>query len=329
MKYVITYFPGFRKAALNETKKADGVFVRDLARNLSIVEFEEALPKDPIFIRHIMPINATSNTVGGVSVVFEKVKEITNLSSGDNFSVQCRLIGGYDFSAKDVEVKIGTHFDELGAVPCFSDYGLVGDDDVFVISVLAVDNELFCGFSRAADNYNFHSDEYRLLSRGSGREISRAENKLKEAIHKFKINITGEGFALDCGASPGGWSKVLADYGFTVYAVDPGDLKPELLENPRIKHFKAKIQDLEFGEKFELAVNDMNIEPQLTAEIMNVLAHNLEADARAVVTLKLPFSDIGRSIDESLEILDKNYELLALKNLTHNRQEVTAYLRRK
>ena len=73
----------------------------------------------------------------------------------------------------------------------------------------------------------------------------------------------------------------------------------------------------------------MNVDPQITAKIMCDLADKLENDGIAVITLKLPFYDVDRSLGESLEILRKRYDVEAVKSLSHNRREVTALLRKR
>jgi 23S rRNA (cytidine2498-2'-O)-methyltransferase len=335
MDYIITFFPAFKREAHEETISAGGKIVESLTQNISRVSFpaQNALnEKNTVFTRHIHPIHAEGfyppEKDAALALLLDKTKKIVNLSKNEKFAVQCRIIGGLrDFTAKDAEVFIGSHFDEAGAVPVFSDYGLIKEDKITIISILLLADKYCIGVSPPHENLNFYADEYRILSRAS-RNISRAENKLKEAIHKFGLEVK-QGLALDIGASPGGWSKVLADCGMTVYAVDPGNLSPRLDGNERIIHFKNKIEDLNFSETFDLIVCDMNVDPQITAAIIGNLAPNLRSGARIVITLKMPFASVGRCIDESVKILSENYDILSVKNLTHNRREVTAYLQRR
>lgn len=336
IRYIITYFPEFKKNAFREIEKVGGKLVAELDKNVSIIcspdhFIEELLTSDPIFVRHIMPISEEGIISGEQLIDCENIlkaaKKICDIKQGDYFSVQCRILNGeMEYSAKDIEVFVGTYFDELGGVPLFSDTNII-NKDFKVISIFIFKSVFYIGFSPVSENLNSHSDEYRILSR-KGREISRAENKLKEAIAKFKIEIKGEGYALDIGASPGGWTKVLADYGFKVYAVDPGNLKDCLNGHPNITHFKSRIENVQFDNQFEIIVNDMNIDPTDTAKMMCELAPRLTDKGLAIVTLKLPFSDVDKSIEESTAILSQEYDVISIKNLTHNRSEVTALLRK-
>ena len=72
----------------------------------------------------------------------------------------------------------------------------------------------------------------------------------------------------------------------------------------------------------------MNVEPQVTAEIMNSLAKTLKDGAVAVVTLKLP-SHPMQGIEDGIKILSQKYNVLSVNSLFHNRQEVTAYIQKK
>ena len=342
MKAIITYYPEYRTQAKKEISVFGGVERKRFNDLTSLIESPESveaateklLASKPIFLRHIFPVLAegacSKEKEAACGTILEAIAPYCPLRPGDAFAVQCRAIAldvNDEWGAKDVEVRIGKHFDALGAVPVFADNRIM-NEDVHIISVWICGQYYYAGFSRASQNLSSHSDEHRLLSRSS-REVSRAEKKLKEAINAFNITVTGSGNALDMGASPGGWTKVLADYGFHVSAVDPGDLHPSLKNHPNITHYKSRIENVQFEIPFEIIVNDMNIDPQDTARIMNSLAPRLADNGLAIVTLKLPFYDVERAIGESIDILAPVYEVLNLRHLAHNRREVTALLRKK
>jgi 23S rRNA (cytidine2498-2'-O)-methyltransferase len=154
---------------------------------------------------------------------------------------------------------------------------------------------------------------------------------LKEALSKYNLHLNGQGKkALDCGAAPGGWTKVLADYGYDVIAVDPGDLDESLKNNKKVIHYKCRIEDLvpKFQGYFDIIVDDMNIEPIETAKIMGGLARCMKPDGLAIVTLKLP-GNPEKEIEEGKEELLKNFKILSINSLFHNRQEVTVLIQNK
>ncbi len=186
----------------------------------------------------------------------------------------------------------------------------------------------YIGVSMSEENLNAHSDEYRIFSRNGGRQISRAENKLKEAISKFNLKVEGA-LAMDIGAAPGGWTKVLADEGFMVHAVDPAKLHSDLLKNPNIKHFKGKVQDFKLTEKYDLIVNDMNVYPDMACDIMLKVHPYLKEHGNIVCTIKFIDPRIQKTITEVNKQLSKKYKILKIKNLFHNRKEVTYLLEKK
>ena len=154
--------------------------------------------------------------------------------------------------------------------------------DVHVISVAVKDKTCYIGYCLAEDNLNFQCNEYRVLGKEPP-QICRAENKLKEAICKFQLKLEGEGNALDVGAAPGGWTKVLADYGYQVSAVDPGILDKRLKSYKNIKHYRAHVEDVTFDKRFNLVTCDMNMDALKVAKFMCKIHNNLEDDGVAIV----------------------------------------------
>jgi len=343
MKYIITYFPEFKKLALKEVAQASGAFARDIDKGMCVIDGAESLAveltaADPVFVRHIMPVHFEDELCGekeaDCATILAAAKQYFILQKGERFSVQCRILntqrhmyGNVEkaYSTRDIEIFIGSYFDSTGAVSVFSTSELVSEQEFKVISIFVHNQKFYLGFSNVKDNLNAHCDEHRILSR-IGREISRAENKLKEAVVKFELKLNGEGRALDIGAAPGGWTKVLADFGYKVTAVDPGMLNDSLYEHPHITHIKDKVENVVFNEGFDVTVNDMNCDPQDAAQIMVDIAKLLKSSGVAVLTLKLPFSDVERSIRESVEILEQAYIIKSIKSLSHNRREVTVLL---
>ena len=357
MQYIISYSPCFKKNALRELKLLDKqiCIIKDFGENISLLEtqlsqedFQKQLIKNNIiFIKHIAPVSVTGPIGGNLDedkqiLLQEILKNFTQVKSGEKFAIQTRICAGessgntpLNYSAKDIEVYVGTYFTDLGGVPTFSDKQIMNDDDVNVFSIFINGNTYYIGNSLSLFNLNFSCDEYRISSHKGKREISRAENKLTEALSKYKIDLGDKGgYALDIGAAPGGWTNVLLQHGFTVDAVDPGDLNPVLLENPNVKHYKCKIENIaqaeEFAKehKYDIIVDDMNVDPEVTAEIMNILTPCLKDNGLAIVTIKLP-GNPEKGIHDATEKLSKYYDILKINNLFHNRQEVTTLIQKK
>ena len=84
--------------------------------------------------------------------------------------------------------------------------------------------------------------------------LNRSQFKLIEALERFNIQLNGNGsYALDLGASPGGWSKVLFSHGYNVIAIDKGELDNSLKNKPQIYHIKETIKALKNSKIEEVA----------------------------------------------------------------------------
>lgn len=287
---------------------------------------------DPIFINHIMPVDteltlAKSRDID-LPAILSCTQSVCSLAASERFAVQCRRVGtGYDYDAKDVEVFVGSHYEVEGAVPQFSDVKVSADSGLRVISIYLFKDTGFIGFSTVAENLNEHCDEYHVFSRHP-RSVSRAEFKLMEALRKFRIDIPA-GRALDLGAAPGGWTKVLADAGMQVVAVDPAELDAKVTALPNMTHAKLRAESYVSDGDFDLLVNDMNIEPEASAQLMVQMARHLKPSAYAIMTVKLVIRNPACLLANVTPILLPAYDILRTKNLFHNRLEVTMLLRRK
>ena len=342
-KFIITVTPDLLKSAIQELHEVapdverirsfkNGVFLvvvglrdKDLVKSL--------VKTNPVFIKHIMPVQAefTLSKIKDTDlpVILEKAKKICQLSNGERFAVQCRRIGtGYDYDAKDVEVYVGSYYESTGAVAQFSDIDVAVDAKQKVISIYLFEATGYLGFSTVKENLNEHCDEYRIFSR-LPTKVSRAEFKLIEALRKFRLKLPKKGHALDLGAAPGGWTRVLADAGMQVVAVDPAELDEVVANHPNVKHVKVQAKEYTGDGDFDLLVNDMNIDPEDSAQLMTQLASHLKSGAYAIMTVKLVIRNPARLLANIAPILEPAFDILNVKNLFHNRLEVTLLLKRK
>ena len=340
-RFIITVTPELLKSALKELRAVapDVQQTRSFKNGVYLVETDfsvgvftrSLLQASPIFIKHIMPVQVelplSKIKDSDFPIILDKATKICSISIGDFFAVQCRRVGtGYDYGAKDVEVFVGSHFESKGAVARFTDIRTTVDGDQKILSVYLFEQTGFMGFSTITDNLNEYSDEYRIFSR-LPRNVSRAEFKLIEALRKFRLDLP-QGRALDLGAAPGGWTRVLADAGMQVVAIDPAALDEKVTQHPKVTHIRQRANDYVIGNDFDLLVNDMNIDPEDSARIMSQLANHLKPGAYAIMTIKLVVKNPDRLLANVTPILTPAFDILDMKNLFHNRLEVTMLLRR-
>lgn len=117
---------------------------------------------------------------------------------------------------------------------------------------------------------------------------NRAYLKLWEALTLLDIAPKPGETALDLGASPGGWSYVLAELGAKVIAVDKAPLTPTLMKKPNITY----LQESAFGlnpqdfKEVDWLLSDIACYPErLYALIMRWL--DARKDIRLICTIKL------------------------------------------
>lgn len=160
--------------------------------------------------------------------------------------------------------------------------------------------------------------------------ISRAAFKLLEAERAFDLPLNRFSNALDLGAAPGGWTSVLLDRGLKVTAVDPAEMDPSLELHPNLRHMRRNAADVSFAPgSFDLLVCDMSWDPYHTCRIVSELAHVLSAGASGIITLKLMYRKPFQSIQDLMEDYSHEFDIRKVKQLFHNREEVTMWVKRK
>lgn len=342
-RYMITYHPRFRKSALSEVNEVDPHSLPVARPDSGVTMISAGTPghdcapafraKAPTFVRHLAPVKVQIRLDGTSADLDRLVAAIDGfhaLDSARSFSVQCRkgrqtVTGPHAVAAytiRDIEIRVGSHLEANGFIVDI-------DDPEQVVSIYLHGLDAHIGFSRISDNVSRHADEYRRRG-AQAPDISRAEHKLHEALEVFDITVFPGMRALDLGAAPGGWTKALVDAGATVTAVDPANLSPLLAAHPRVTHLRCRIEELSFAPgSFDLIVNDMVLEPEESAALMCAVAECLAPDAPAVITLKLPVMRPKKYISQATAVLEHAYDVIAVRHLFHNRQEVTVYLVRR
>ena len=114
-----------------------------------------------------------------------------------------------------------------------------------------------------------------------------------------------------------------------VVAVDPADLDPSVKALPNVIHLKCKAEEIprDIG-RFDLVLNDMNLDPDESARIMVDLADLLKRDSAAIMTIKFVTRNRKKHLSQALEILKAEYTGFKIKRLPHNRYETTVFMRK-
>ncbi|WP_350274632.1 SAM-dependent methyltransferase [Kribbella sp. HUAS MG21] len=198
-----------------------------------------------------------------------------------------------------------------------------------VVSGVVAGKQLLLGVNRLADSLSDWPGGRMRLARGEER-VSRSEFKLEEAIATFGLELPA-GKAVDLGASPGGWTRILRLHGQEVWSVDPGSLDPRLRGDRRIHH-EATTAGRFFAAnrvRFDVVVNDMRMDQVTSARMMLDAADHLRPGGLAIVTLKGGGKNPLDGARRGLEVLGERYDVRHARQLHHNRNEITAVARKR
>ena len=303
-----------------------------------------AAAKRPIFVRHLAPVQATitlTNTeqdIGRLAVRIASLPSFRLLERGSHFSVQSRLIqtdksqSERPYSGGRLNQTLAEAFaEETGAVESIK-------KPQIVISIFCTSQQGYAGISTVEENLSSWPGGTRRYAQTS-EQISRAEFKLLEAIESFGIYLPPEGQALDLGAAPGGWTRLLLDQGLSVVAVDPAQLDPRLdprmTKRKHLEHYRGYAEDylttaIKQNRQFDVIVNDMRMDARDAARLLGWAARCMRKDGVVISTLKLPHAtptiDPLATLKQALSIFSQHYEVVQARQLSHNRQEVTVVL---
>jgi 23S rRNA (cytidine2498-2'-O)-methyltransferase len=224
-------------------------------------------------------------------------------------------------SSAEVAAAITEAVRGVGLVPARA-----GQD--FVISCCITEHAVLIGHNRAEWSIaDWPGGRVRLAKAPD--QVSRAEFKLEELLIAGELALPDRGTALDLGAAPGGWTRILRRAGLDVVAVDPGDLDPRLAGDPGVRHVRTTAHEFlrSSRQRFDVAVNDLRMDATLSSRLMVDAAAHLREGAPAVLTLKCGTNRVLELVERCLSVLRTRYELQLVRQLQHNRHEITAVLR--
>jgi 23S rRNA (cytidine2498-2'-O)-methyltransferase len=155
---------------------------------------------------------------------------------------------------------------------------------------------------------------------------------LLEALEVFGVTLPSQGLALDLGAAPGGWTRMLLEAGMRVVAVDPAKLDARLARQPHVEHYRGYAEEyleeaIKRRRKFNVITNDMRMDAREAARLLVEASACLLSEGFIISVLKLPHAtseiDPLKNLSEALRVLDRHFGIVQARQLFHNRQEVT------
>lgn len=160
---------------------------------------------------------------------------------------------------------------------------------------------------------------------------SRAYLKIEEALIWSRLPVLDGQTAIELGCAPGGASYALLKRGMNVIGVDPGDVDPIVLADPKFKHLRMQSQQVPDAELkgVDWLVSDMNVPPEEVIKIFEKLKRKIGARLQGgILTLKLNDWAMAEKIPGYLEELRAmKFKKVEAAHLSQNRQEVTVVLK--
>lgn len=283
--------------------------------------------QEPIFLRHIQPVDRTldiTGDAGDLERLSEMVRNARLFFTDKETAVHIRRNSktAFHYTASDTKALLDAVLMELDAEP------VVQHPEV-IISIYAGEMQLYVGFGKPEDMLSDWPGGAVRFQREEG-QVSRAKFKLLEAERIFGLRYVDFKAALDIGAAPGGWTSLLLERGLRVTAIDPADMHPSLLHHPALTHLKVNASEAKLAEgSFDLLVCDMSWSPMQMSRLVLDLKESLADGATAIITVKLMHRKPLQTIREVMERLETGFAVLKAKQLFHNREEITLYLRKK
>jgi 23S rRNA (cytidine2498-2'-O)-methyltransferase len=343
---IVTAQPEFAQAALIELQRLDPQLTRveELAPGVLLCSAANAPHlihriqlERPIFVRHLAPVQTavplthTEQDLGTIATAIAQLPTLALLERGTRFAIQTRFVqtskqqGERPYSGGQLNQTLAQAFaEETGAV-----------EDIkkprIAVSLLCTQQTCYIGISPVEENLSSWPGGARHFAHVP-EQISRAEFKLLEGLEAFGVTLPEQGRALDLGAAPGGWTRLLLDAGLQVVAVDPANLDPRLEKRTRLEHYRGYAENyldeaLQKRYRFDLIANDMRMDAREAARLLAKAAVCLHSEGFMLSVFKLPHHAPGVdpliNLREALDILRTRYGIVQARQLFHNRQEVT------
>lgn len=221
------------------------------------------------------------------------------------------------FGPGNLAYRVTQHFEDAGVA-------VHPADQEWTVCLVLVEGSVHLGLNRTENALTDWAGGRIRLAR-TDEQVSRAEFKLEELFHTFPQSEPRGSQALDLGASPGGWTRIIAKYGLSVTAVDPGDLAPQIAADRQVTHARTTAGEYlrATDTMFDLIVNDMRMDPVRSVDVMLDARDRLRRRGQIIVTLKLGASDPTNLLKLCRQRLSERYRIEFIRQLHHNRHEMT------
>jgi len=162
---------------------------------------------------------------------------------------------------------------------------------------------------------------------------SRAWLKLEEAARLWPLPLSAGDRVVEVGCAPGGVTRALLDRGVVVIGVDPNEMDPRILSDPRFSHLHCPAQQVEpslLPSPIAMLVVDVNQRANAAiTSVEAIIKHTRPGLRAALFTLKLGSWDHFGELAHWRQRLEKLLGMTTTATqLPANRQELCVYCHR-
>ncbi len=156
--------------------------------------------------------------------------------------------------------------------------------------------------------------------------VSRTYLKMAESLLWSELPIQSGDRCVEIGSAPGGSCQALLERGCAVTGIDPAEMDPILLANPRFTHIRSRANRVErrVFQHFRWLAADANIAPKDTLDTVEAIVTRPETRIEGLL-LTLKLTDPALAADLPLfhkRIRSWGYRRVRARQLAFNRQEV-------
>jgi 23S rRNA (cytidine2498-2'-O)-methyltransferase len=235
----------------------------------------------------------------------------------------------WDPTADVLSQSIGTLLLDQGPAPPgrLTCNGVAAAGELVLDCVLVERHEWWLGWHRAASpetRWPGGMPEITLPPR----MISRAYLKIIEALEWSELPIAAGDRCVEIGSSPGGSCLALLERGLVVTGIDPAEMDPLVLAEPRFTHLRARAKDVKRSvfRECRWLVMDANVAPNYTLDTLDgLLTQTGVRPEGLLLTLKLTDPVLAGKLPEIAERIRRHgYKKVRMRQLAFNRREICA-----
>ncbi len=297
-RYILLTDPRFVKESIKEIDPVNSIREkRRIDKYTWLISSEGELPKDKKYVFTYSLMDAIDVDLTDTASTASEISK--HLPKGISFRIFLLDALSNIESNRDVEIKIGSiiesedHPVDLENPGCAALLISCGEKSVFGIS------------RNVYEIYAIHTI-FRPRNKKAIKYISRAEQKLEEAINYFGIDLSKVKRCIDVGSAPGGWSDMALRNGKVVIGIDKG-----YMDYLQLRRYGGITIMVDKEEKAEVISLVSAIDPNINVCTFDEI-EKIKEDRIPLIQIKTNSSAVALNLLQGLDL-----EMLMIDSNTH------------